>query len=39
MIEEAGETQVNEHIPDGECSPGPKGKDSDAFSLEIVSKD
>lgn len=30
------------HIPDGECSSGPKGKkkkSSDTFSLEIVSKD
>lgn len=38
MMKEAGETQFNEHIPDGECSTGPKGKNSDAISLDIVSK-
>lgn len=39
MMKEAGETQFNECIPDGECSTRPKGKNNEAFSLEIASKD
>lgn len=38
-MKEAGETQFNEHIPDGECSTGPKGENNDAVSLKIESKD
>lgn len=38
-MKEAGEPQSSEHIPDGECCTGPKGKNNDGFSLEIASKD
>lgn len=38
-MKEAGEPQSNEHIPDGECCTGPKGKNNDGFSLEIAFKD
>lgn len=38
-MKEAGEPQSNEHIPDGECCTGPKGKNNDGCSLEIASKD
>lgn len=33
------EAQFDEHIPDGECSSRPKGKNNDTFSLENESKD
>lgn len=38
-MKEAREPQSNEHIPDGECCTGPKGKNNDGFGLEIASKD